>query len=169
MLTITPFLEYGFSITTISGIYGRRFFFSFCLIASEHLFLEFPYGSMGRVNASLGGTHCDTTTKTTHTTSRSSLCWFLFLPACMFWGYGILRALRLLLCAASLAALVRCLYFFDAFARLEICLYLNAGVLLVKRQKEGSGMVMRARAAMSPRVTIRTGFDIDDRQLSFFA
>jgi len=42
---------------------------------------------ISRVNASLGGTHCETFQKTTYMTSRSSLCWFRFRPVWMFWGF----------------------------------------------------------------------------------
>ena len=76
---------------------GALIFFSHCswIFASEHGYW-IPFG-FSRVNASLGGTHCETFQKTTHMTSRSSLCWFLFRPACMFWGFGIESASTFLL------------------------------------------------------------------------
>ena len=48
------------------------------------------------MNASLGGTHCDIfTIKTTHTTSRSSLCWVSISAGLHFLGYTGLRARHL--------------------------------------------------------------------------
>jgi hypothetical protein len=95
MLTIT----FSWNMDSALQIFwhGRRlvsFFFSFCF-CKRALILDFFW--FLRVNASLGGTHCETFQKTTHMTSRSSLCWLLFRPACMFWGFGIESASTFLL------------------------------------------------------------------------
>lgn len=56
-----------------------------------------------------------------------------------------------------------------AFVRLDICPFLNPDFLLARIRKDGMGMVMRAHAEMFLIVTNRTGHDIYERHLSFFA
>lgn len=132
------------------------FYLSF---ASEHLFLDIS-GASERISGRHALRHHS---KTTHTTSRSSLCWSLFPTGLHVLGIRD-RERFVIFRAASLAALARRLRFFDAFVCLEICSLLTTDALLAKHQEDGSSMVMRAHVAVSPRVTTRTGYDIDDWQ-----
>lgn len=69
-----------------------------CLLpASEHLFLEISFGSI-LMSERISGRHALRhlhTTKTTHTTSRSSLCWVSISTGLHFLGYTGLRARHL--------------------------------------------------------------------------
>ena len=87
-----------------------------CLLTCERAFCfwTFSFGSI-LMSERISGRHALRhlhTTKTTHTTSRSSLCWVSVSAGLHFLGYTGLRARHLYFeRAASLAALARCLRF----------------------------------------------------------
>jgi len=123
------------------------------------------------VNASLGGTHCDIfTIKTTHTTSRSSLCWVSISAGLHFLGYTGLRARHLYFYALLhsrrwLAALPSSCF------RAPGNLYSLEKLRFTASQKSertGLSMVMRAHAAMFPMKQRRFGLDTTSTNGTFF-